>query len=121
MIGTPFHHAGRVPGVGLDCIGLCIAVGMRLGLDVEDYSLYGQHDNYQLMRRSLGDHCKLTCEIHPGDIMLFRNRLAPSHCGIYIGGGYMIHSHRARGVCREELREYWLDGCVGAYRWEGAE
>ena len=30
-LGTPFHHQGRMPGVGLDCIGLVIVALARCG------------------------------------------------------------------------------------------
>ena len=31
-VGTPFHHAGRLPGVGLDCIGVPVCAATRMWL-----------------------------------------------------------------------------------------
>jgi len=31
-IDTPFHHAARLPGVGLDCVGLLVCVARAVGI-----------------------------------------------------------------------------------------
>ena len=36
-IGTPFHHMGRLPGVGLDCAGLLVCVARELKLVAPDF------------------------------------------------------------------------------------
>jgi cell wall-associated NlpC family hydrolase len=32
-LGTPFQHQGRVPGVGLDCVGVAIYAAREVGLN----------------------------------------------------------------------------------------
>lgn len=39
--GTPFVHQGRVPGVGIDCVGLLILTGRHLGLCAPDFDFTG--------------------------------------------------------------------------------
>ena len=46
-LGTPFHHQGRLKGVGVDCVGLLVGVAHHFGIDLQD------HQNYQ--RFSGGD------------------------------------------------------------------
>ncbi len=36
FIGTPFVHQGRVPGAGLDCVGLLVAVAREMGIEPVD-------------------------------------------------------------------------------------
>ncbi len=37
LLGIPFALGGRDPGEGLDCYGLTIEAGRRLGVDVPDF------------------------------------------------------------------------------------
>lgn len=42
-IDTPFHHLGRKPGVGIDCVGMPVCIARELGtvpayFDVEPYT-----------------------------------------------------------------------------------
>jgi cell wall-associated NlpC family hydrolase len=35
-LGTAYHHQGRLPGVGLDCVGLVIVVAKTMGKTTSD-------------------------------------------------------------------------------------
>lgn len=104
-IGTPFHHQARVPGVGLDCVGLVICVGRELGVfdpifDVPGYSRYP--DGVMLMR-NLQMHLTQIEEtdMAPGDIVCVAFEKFPQHVGIvgdYLYGGLsIIHAASKHG------------------------
>lgn len=110
-IGTPFHHQGRTPGVGLDCAGVLICVGRALGMVAPDFdvtgyvttpdgrSLRGWCDRY--MRRIPRD------EKRAGDAIMIIVDADPQHLGIlapYRHGGFsIIHATRERGVVETRL------------------
>ena len=41
MLGTPWMHQGRIPGVALDCAGLVICVARQLGIVAADFDVAG--------------------------------------------------------------------------------
>ena len=100
-LGTPAHHQGRLPGVGLDCAGLPICVCWELGLkprsfDVKGYgpipdgSLQRYCDEYMLrIPRSA---------MQPGDVILVAwHGGGPQHLGIVVDHPYrdqlaMVHA-----------------------------
>lgn len=41
MLGTPWMHQGRMPGVALDCAGMVICVARELGIVAPDYDVNG--------------------------------------------------------------------------------
>ncbi len=41
MLGTPWMHQGRLPGVALDCAGMVICVARELGIVAPDYDVNG--------------------------------------------------------------------------------
>lgn len=96
-LDTPFHHAERKPGIGMDCAGLVICVMRELGLclpvfDVEQYdarpdgvSMLAQCDKYmtRIARNSM----------QPGDVIVLITDKFPQHIGLvgdYAHGGLSI-------------------------------
>lgn len=121
LIGTPFHHAARVPGVGVDCSGLLCCVAKEIGYPFNDVSAYSPVYAIGLMRDAFAREMLPVETASIGDVLLFNSRLAPGHCGIYVGGGQMIHAHYRRGVLREALRDYWRGCLVAAFRMEASK
>lgn len=114
-IGTPFHHQGRMRGVGVDCAGLVICVGHQLGLfeprfDVEGYP--------RVPDGTLVSHCDEHMQrvpreaMQPGDVVVVTWDHEPMHLGIlgdYLYGGLsIIHALERAGrhngrVCEMRL------------------
>lgn len=125
LAGTPYRPKGRLPGVGIDCIGVPIVAAWLAGIkprsfdikgysDVPDGSLLPLCDEH--MRRVARD------DMRPGDVIVVRYGPVPHHVGLlgdYRHGGLsMIHAEndRHRKVVEHRL---WLDGpmtFVAAYR-----
>lgn len=85
-LGTPFHHQGRLPGVGLDCIGLLVAVARELGVPIEDDATYGRRPRPAQLLAGMGRNLvrRLGCDLTPGSIVVMGARRAdlPQHVGI---------------------------------------
>ena len=62
-LDTPYHHQGRLKGVGVDCIGLIIGVAHALNLSEFDTHDYARIPNANMLESllDLGRQCR---EIH---------------------------------------------------------
>ena len=102
---TPYAHQGRLPGVGLDCIGplICAAKAHGLkdaGFDVRDYSR--QPDGS--LQPYLDAHLvrKPRADLIPGDVVLNAFRLGPpQHIAVIVGERWgeweMLHANSIVG------------------------
>lgn len=111
LIGTPFHHQGRVPGVGVDCIGVPIIVARMMGLVANDFDVSGYSampDGVELMKladqymqRSDSD------EVGGVTVVAWRDG-PPQHFGVVVphphGGLGLIHADSMRQKCVTLMR-----------------
>jgi Cell wall-associated hydrolases (invasion-associated proteins) len=99
--GTPYHHLGRLPGVGLDCAGVLICIGRELGLVAPDFDVPTYSPNPD--GHSLIDWCDEFMGpdvqqeyMRPGDAIIVKVEKHPQHIAIlgdYVHGGLsIIHS-----------------------------
>ncbi len=117
-LGTPFHHQGRAPGFGLDCIGLVIVALNAAGFPVRDRRDYGCRPDGQSLEAALRDHgaCRVA-DVQAGDILLFRYDNQPQHVALATGAATMIHSFAPAGkVVETSIGEYWMRRLCGIYR-----
>jgi cell wall-associated NlpC family hydrolase len=104
-IGTPYHHQGRLPGVGLDCVGLVLVAAKKAGAVDPSFDVAGYArlpDGHSLMRhlrerlREVGQK-----EMKPGDVVCVAFAKQPQHVGVvgdYRHGGLsLIHADGSRG------------------------
>lgn len=119
-IGTPFRAQGRLPGVGLDCIGLAAVAVRAGGVHVDapaDYDLSGE--SAMRLAEALDAHGFRW--IAPsmqaaGDIILFQPGRRQQHLGISTGAGF-VHAHLGlRKVVETPLPAPWP--VVGVWRVE---
>jgi cell wall-associated NlpC family hydrolase len=125
MMGTPFHHQGRLPKVGLDCVGLLVVVARKFNLTFHDLEGYSRLPDGVTLERELTkclDRIEIA-EVQPGDILTFwmRKTTQIQHAGIATEHG-MIHTWRmSRGVVEHGLDNDWRLQLAGAYRYRGVE
>ena len=123
-IGTPFHHQGRMAGMGLDCIGLVIHALAAVGVNVQDNTQYGRQPDAQALHDALLAHGFVRCAdcydeqaVQAGDIALFRFHGAAEHVGILSSKDSIIHAFApARKVVETEMGTTWQTRCLGLYR-----
>jgi len=126
-LGVRFRHQGR-SAEGVDCAGLVICVGRKLGLlpadlDVNGYSR--RPDGVSLLQ-ACGEHLRRipAGEARAGDVLVFRIERDPQHLAVladYFAGGHaIIHAYAPnRSVVENRLDGWWLSHLVAAYRFPG--
>lgn len=116
---TPFHHQGRAPGVGLDCIGLVVISGRAGGAKLQDCIDYSPYpDGRTLLREAEVNFDRIPIEdAADGDVMLFRLRAeVPQHVGI-LDGEDLIHTNASVGwVTKHRYDERWRMRTHSAWR-----
>jgi NlpC/P60 family putative phage cell wall peptidase len=108
-IGTPYHHAADLKGVGVDCGMILVRVFCDLGL-VEPFDPRPYTRDWMLHRaeeRYLGILLARTHEVErpePGDIMLFRIGRCFAHGGIVTAPEPLtiVHAYSRAGLVLEE-------------------
>jgi len=122
-LDTPFRHQGRLPGQGLDCIGLVRWPAVACGLTREDFRAYGRQPRPEAMHRQL---CRYfdpvpLGEARPGDILWLAVGDAPQHLAILTEVGTLIHA-LADGpgrVVEHGYRHPWPGRLRGVFRYRG--
>jgi cell wall-associated NlpC family hydrolase len=127
---TPYHHRGKIKGVGTDCAQLPLCVFANVGL-IQDFDTGEYPGDWHLHReeeRYMGIVERFAAEItedeaQPADLILFKYGRAFSHGAIIINGCAMIiHAARHAGcVCLADLGESQFEGRARRYFsfWKG--
>ena len=132
LIGTPFRHAQRVPGEGVDCIGCIVLPGQAAGLPVVDRTDYGPRPNPRQLLRHIPpsfERIEIGTE-QPGDVLLFwfLGPKIPQHAGLVVDrpqaprGLGLLHAYQDIGRVQEvDLDGYWLERVHSAWAYRGLE
>ena len=114
-LGWRWAHLARGPKA-VDCIGLVIMVARDLGLVAPDFDVtgYGRQTTREQMLQMFRAHMP---EISPlqatrGDVVLLRDKILPTHCGIVSekrGRPHLIHAYARVSIRRviEEPLDLW--------------
>ncbi len=125
-IGIPYVLRGDPPK-GADCYTLVKHyANLMLGQHWPEY-MYDIRENFDEASQCIlaeitepgGRWRKVENRCH-GDMLIFRFRGQPIHCGVYIGldDNLMLHTMKGRMSCLEPLA-HWMHNLVGSYRWGG--
>ncbi len=100
---TPFHHAGRVKGAGVDCLQLLVAVYSEVGLlppvDTGHYPRdWHFHKSEERYLDAVSSHAYQVGVPQPGDLALFKFGRCVSHAAIVIDWPLCIHAYFGQGV-----------------------
>jgi cell wall-associated NlpC family hydrolase len=104
FLNTPYHHQGRLKGVGIDCAMLLIEVYRNVGLipNIDprpyprDWHLHRDEERYLGWVKQFGTEVN---DPQQGDVALFKFGRCISHGAIVVNWPVVIHS-------------YITDGCV---------
>lgn len=100
---TPFHHAARLKGVGVDCANLLCAVYEEAGLIghlalpeySSDFMLHQSEERFLAGMLKTGVHEVKVPQ--PGDVAVFKYGLCYSHGAIVMSWPEVIHAIAALG------------------------
>lgn len=133
-LGTPFHHQGRVLGVGVDCVGLISETGKGLGLTSHDSIDYSREpDGVSLVRelQVAGLIGVSKDEMQMGDVLVFHFKRMPRHVAILsrepgVDGpedfGKIIHAHMGvDNAVETHLARSWMNNISHVFRIPGVE
>ncbi|KUO53202.1 MAG: hypothetical protein APF82_01030 [Sphingomonadales bacterium BRH_c42] len=126
-LGTPFHHQGRLKGVGVDCAGVIVEVARELGIGDVDLRGYGHRPDSRELERLCHEHMTPVtfAQAKPGDVLLIMIDGAPQHLAFVTeinGGPGMLHSYApARRVVEHGIDRDWAGQIVGAFILPGVE
>ena len=114
-VGTRFRVQGRVPGVGLDCLGVVIIAGLGAGVrlpDAADYLLRGA--GVLRLDARIAEAMLRVDRAGAGDVMLFEPGPEMRHLGVWTGVS-VIHAHAGlRRVVEGPVDPAWT--LIGIYR-----
>ena len=101
---TPFHHQGRLKGVGVDCLGVVIGVAQAFGIEVREVPGYGRQPDMAAMGAGLRAHLteKPKAQLLPGDVLWMAFVREPQHLAIYTERDTIIHAAERYGKCVEQ-------------------
>ena len=121
-LDTPYHHQGRLKGVGVDCAGLIIGVAQELQLSAFDITGYTARPDGPSLRKACDVQMQsLPIEaLQPGDVLLFQFDAHPGHLGFLSGSHSLLHAYLPRRrVVEHALDAAWWRQVVGCYRLPG--
>jgi cell wall-associated NlpC family hydrolase len=126
MIGTPFKHQGRLPGVGVDCAGLVICALADVGIRIRDVKGYGRLPAHGVFMGLVEESCNRIdqADIQIGDLMVFAFRSEPQHIAIVscVDPVRIIHAYSEIGrVVEHGLNDVWRSRLRGCYRVKGRD
>lgn len=124
LVKTPYHHQGRLPHVGLDCIGLVTSTLTHFEIpfvDVTDYPEFP--DGVSMMR----EFRKYLTEIplaqaRTGSVVAFAFPTPElvRHCGVLTTPPAFVHTYRAvHKVVEHALNDQWRKRISAAFDFPG--
>ncbi len=96
-IGTRFRAQGRVPGVGLDCVGVAVIAAAAAGVAIVPpvYTLGGDHEA-ALDGLIAAAGCRPVSTAAPGDLLTLAPSPGRRHFAVVTGFG-VVHAHAGLG------------------------
>ncbi len=99
-LGTPFHHAARIKGVGVDCANLLVGVFAAVGLapDVQlehyppDWHMHRDETRFLTILGQYADPLPADALPLPGDIAMFNYGRHAAHGSIVIDWPMVCHA-----------------------------
>lgn len=125
LLGTPFHHQGRLPGIGVDCAGVVVCACAACGYAIADRIGYSRIPNSAEFTRAVREHCDpVPLEaLRIGDLMTFAFRENEQHIAIVSEITpviMLIHAWEGVGkVVENSLDSTWRGRLRGCYRLQG--
>lgn len=122
MVGSPFHAQGRLPGIGLDCIGVVVCVARELGVPHSDLTAYPMRPNGMLQPLLDQQLVRVHREPREGDVLLMSFAGAPHHVAVMVDGGRIAHAYATVRKCVvQSYTDHWRAKVRAVYEFPGVE
>lgn len=120
FLNTPYHHQGRIKGVGVDCAMLLAEVYEKAGLVPfldprpypRDWHLHRNEERYLGWVRRYGREVSAP---DPGDVALFQFGRCVSHGAVVVQWPIIIHSYLTDGCILDDASKGIMSGRVRAF------
>jgi cell wall-associated NlpC family hydrolase len=120
MVGTPFHAQGRLPDVGLDCLGVVVCVARICGIPHQDRAAYPMRPNGELMPELDRQFTRVHGEPQESDVLLMAFEGEPHHVAIVISDNRIVHAYSTVRKCVvQTYTDYWRAKVRAVYRFPG--
>lgn len=125
-LDIPWRHQGRTVH-GIDCAGLILCVGRKLGVMPQDYDVQGysrRPNQFQFIAafREHMDELPLQ-DAQPGDAVTFIDGPYPCHVGILTERNGVLYFVHAYAGCRKTIEQpyqgEWLAKATHAFTYRG--
>lgn len=122
-LGTPYHHLGRLKGVGVDCIGVVMGLAKFVGIEFDTAGwIYPKNGAGVKLNHELGRYLLIipTCFATSGDVATFClfGEEQPQHVGVLTDYG-LLHTHAGVGKVVEHLYSHqWQKRASAAFRFK---
>lgn len=121
-LGTPWHHQGRLKGVGVDCVGLLVCAAQEAGLEIDDVTNYPPEMAGTWLLDQLAERCDRLEKAGPylrGDVLAFLFEGQPWHVALITQPDpvRIVHSWATAGkVVEQHLHGSWDRRIHSAWR-----
>lgn len=120
MVGTPFHAQGRLPGVGLDCVGVLVCVARACGIAHKDRTAYPMRPDGTLTPELDRQLQRVHGKPQEGDVLLMSFDSEPHHVAIFISDNRIVHAYATVRKCVvQSYTKHWSDKVRAVYRFPG--
>lgn len=122
MVGTPFHAQGRLPGIGLDCIGVVVCVARQVGLPHTDVAAYPMRPNGMLAPLLDAQLVRVYRAPREGDVLLMSFAGEPHHVAVMVDGSRIVHAYATVRKCVvQSFTDHWRAKVRAVYEFPGVE
>ena len=114
-LATPYHHEGKLKGVGVDCAQILIEVYSACGL-IKKFDTGHYPPDWHMHRsveRYLGWVQQYAHRVETpglGDMAMWKFGRCFAHGSIFVGDGLLVHSYIGRGVILSRVKDAPLAG-----------
>ena len=119
-IGLPYNFRGRSVD-GIDCLGLVqLFYREEFGIELPEY-LYGDEFKTDECAEAIkigefDGNWQRVDDAQYADLLVYRVMGQPTHVGLDVCNGLMLHAFQGRNSCLEPM-EVWSHRLMGRFRW----
>lgn len=122
MVGSPFHAQGRLPGIGLDCIGVVVCIARRLDVPHSDLPAYPLRPNGMLQPLLDAQLVRVQREPQEGDVLLMSFAGEPHHVAVMVDGERIVHAYQTVRKCVvQSYTDHWRAKVRAVYEFPGVQ